>query len=183
MDNASRHSQIGPVYHARTVVSEGGLFFYQVSAKFGTNDANNPDGESLPSEPLTVQLPPIRGNVKLKLSWKPIPNAVGYFLYRTNVDQDFNSISLLTYVNGENGFIDDGSMTSTSVQKPLEQGVLVGCLSSLQYTIRHLTSPHTGKMAPDRHLAHWTLGTRHELCAQSFEHQGNSFDVESGFHE
>lgn len=66
-----------------------GTYYYRVSAVFASNDANNPGGESLPGEVLTIFLPDGLGtslSVVLTLSWQQVPDAVGYRLYRFALD-------------------------------------------------------------------------------------------------
>ncbi|MDF1565741.1 MAG: hypothetical protein P1V51_22090 [Deltaproteobacteria bacterium] len=67
-----------------------GLYFYEVSATFPSNDPSNPSGESLPGEVLTVQLPAISvGGIELTLKWDDLRRedgtlvgANGYRVYR-----------------------------------------------------------------------------------------------------
>ena len=106
-----------------TPVAAGGLYYYRVAALFGPSDANNPDGESLPGELLNVQLPAISdASVTLRLTWQLIPNAVGYFLYRTPVaGAPLSQLTLLAFINSTTpSFNDDGSagVGGRSVVKP-----------------------------------------------------------------
>lgn len=66
-----------------------GLWFYRVSAVMGPTYARNPGGETLPSDPIPIQVP---GNPELKvvslrlditLFWDAVPGAAGYLVYRT----------------------------------------------------------------------------------------------------
>jgi hypothetical protein len=61
-----------------------GVWTYRVAAVFAPTDARNPAGESLPSDPLSIQLPAtIPDTVLLTVSWSMVPGAVGYRLYRS----------------------------------------------------------------------------------------------------
>jgi hypothetical protein len=60
-----------------------GIYYYRVAAVYGPLDPNNPNGESLPSEPQPVFVPDIPVGVRLKLTWLGLPDAVGYRVYRS----------------------------------------------------------------------------------------------------
>jgi hypothetical protein len=102
-----------------------GLYYYRVSAKFPDNDANNPGGESLPGDPLSVVVPTIPDAlVVLTLSWPAIPGADGYYLYRTPAaSSSFETLSLLRYVN-TTSFPDRGFDNIDTAKTPLPEGSL-----------------------------------------------------------
>ena len=60
-----------------------GIYYYRVAAIYGPNDPNNPNGESLPSEPQPVFIPDIPVGVRLVLTWVGLPDASGYRVYRS----------------------------------------------------------------------------------------------------
>jgi hypothetical protein len=81
-----------PSLNVQLQVDEGtssiplGTFYYRVSALFAANDVNNPGGESLPGEYLTIYFPPgLSIAAQINLTWNAIPDAVAYRLYRTPV--------------------------------------------------------------------------------------------------
>ncbi len=61
-----------------------GLWYYRVSAVMTANHPNNPNGESLPSEPLPFKLPTtFLKKVHITLQWDPIAGAAKYRIYRS----------------------------------------------------------------------------------------------------
>lgn len=61
-----------------------GVWYYRVSAVMADDDPSNPGGESLPSDPLSVNLPDaLEGTLVLTLIWDPVPGAKGYRVYRS----------------------------------------------------------------------------------------------------
>lgn len=80
-----------------------GTYYYSVSSIFDINDVNNPGGESLPGETLTVYMPPSAPGtiLKMKLSWNQIPDAIGYRIYRSiSADSSYSQMRLLATVYG-----------------------------------------------------------------------------------
>ncbi|TNF23714.1 MAG: DUF4215 domain-containing protein [Deltaproteobacteria bacterium] len=77
-----------------------GLWYYRVSAVMSSADADNPGGETLPSEPLAIQVPPwAPDNFQVTLTWAPVPGAVGYRVYRTaTADQPLSTVVLVASV-------------------------------------------------------------------------------------
>jgi hypothetical protein len=62
---------------------DGGLYYYGVAAIFPSNDLSNPGGESLVGELLPVQLPSRTEKIILSITWKEVPGAHGYRIYRS----------------------------------------------------------------------------------------------------
>ncbi|MBN2191306.1 MAG: DUF4215 domain-containing protein [Polyangiaceae bacterium] len=61
-----------------------GLWYYRVSAVMGPSDPDNPNGETLPSEPLPITVPTwAPENFALTLRWSPVPGAAEYRVYRS----------------------------------------------------------------------------------------------------
>jgi hypothetical protein len=79
-----------------------GVYYYRVSALFGPGDPNNPNGESLGGELLTIYLQAGGGtSVTIDLSWNQIPEAIGYNIYRTpGPDMGSKDLRLLATVSG-----------------------------------------------------------------------------------
>jgi hypothetical protein len=60
-----------------------GIYYYRIAAIYSATDPNNPNGESLPSEPQPVFIPDIPVGVRLKLTWIGLSDANGYRIYRS----------------------------------------------------------------------------------------------------
>ena len=107
-----------------------GEYRYRVSAVFAANDSDNPDGESLASDAFTVRVPAFTGRgINVSLTWRapvdslgaPLPNVVGYRVYRSPVGGLPGTETLIGSTTGARSFIDDGSATA-SMQKPVPLG-------------------------------------------------------------
>ncbi len=61
----------------------GGIWYYRVAALASPTDPDNPGGEMLPSDELSVQLPDLPGKLQVSLTWTQVPGAVGYRIYRS----------------------------------------------------------------------------------------------------
>lgn len=63
-----------------------GLWYYRVSAVMAASDPDNPDGETLPSDPQPIRVPPsIPGLLHVNLTWSAVPGAASYRVYRSPV--------------------------------------------------------------------------------------------------
>ena len=106
----------------------GGLWTYRIAAIFDANDPVNPDGESLASDPIVLQLPEIStGGVILSISWTQVPDAVGYRVYRSPAaDAGSNSERLVAELTGADmvSYTDDGSVMADMGMEPLPDGAL-----------------------------------------------------------
>jgi hypothetical protein len=110
----------------------GGIFYYRLAAVMASSDANNPDGEGLPSQPFVVQLPDLAGGVDMTLLWDGIPGAVSYRLYRSPTPGLAlgNEVLLaeVTHVGAgtdAQSFVDDNSIDNTGATDiPLTLGSL-----------------------------------------------------------
>jgi hypothetical protein len=106
---------------------DGGTWYYKVSATFPDTDADNPGGESLPGEVLSVQLPDRQENIILTLTWDQVPGADGYRIYRTAAaDGDADNVELLAEVTDgtTTSYTDDGQTAVTTGTVPLPPGSL-----------------------------------------------------------
>lgn len=102
-----------------------GFWYYRISAVFPDTDPSNPGGESLPGEPLVVQLPDTPG-IELTLQWDAIPGASGYRIYRTpTADLSSGEVELLAEVQGGTTltYRDRGDATDPAA-RPLPMGSL-----------------------------------------------------------
>jgi hypothetical protein len=94
-----------------------GTWRYRISAVFSNNSTDNPGGESLPSDPISLKLP-ANGTLRYAptLTWlppvdragAPLPDVTGYRIYRTAVDGLPGTETLLATVAGTS-FVDDGT--------------------------------------------------------------------------
>lgn len=109
-----------------------GYWYYKVSAVFDATDTDNPGGESLPSDEFIVKVPTFPNKkIQVVLSWKaptdsagaPLPNVVGYRLYRTAAANGTSGgeVLLKTFDAATLTFTDDGS-TAPGTEKPLPLG-------------------------------------------------------------
>jgi len=61
-----------------------GRWYYRVSAVMSAADADNPGGETLPSEPLPITVPVwAPEDFQITLRWTPVPGAASYRVYRS----------------------------------------------------------------------------------------------------
>lgn len=100
---------------------DAGTYHYRVSATFAASDPDNPGGESLASDELTLNLPDFPGNkMTTTITWKPpvdalgapLPNVSGYRVYRTAPGGAPGSETLLGTVDAsKTSFADDGTAT------------------------------------------------------------------------
>ncbi len=117
---------------------EGGMWFYRVAATYPTDDPNNPGGESVAGETLTVQLPINPNRIELELTWEPVDGANGYRVYRSPlVDGSVDDLELLTEITcGPTAlcdcsaepekcrYLDNGLVDTTPDTSPLPPGSL-----------------------------------------------------------
>jgi len=100
-----------------------GFWIYAVSSLYPSTDLRNPNGESLPSPVLPIQLPSIANQLILRLSWTQDPRASGYILYRTPyANQSLQSLVEIAVLNGSTTFYYDNGSYSGSTKQPLSIG-------------------------------------------------------------
>ena len=61
----------------------GGVWYYRVAAVFPNTDPLNPDGESLASDPLVIQIPDRPERIHITVVWSGVARASGYRIYRS----------------------------------------------------------------------------------------------------
>lgn len=102
---------------------DGGTWYYRVSAVMPATDSDNPDGETLPSDPQVVLLPAIPDKVHLTIYWIGVSGASGYRIYRSPTpDLMAGSERFLAEVGaGVLQYTDDGSV-APGTGEPLKIG-------------------------------------------------------------
>jgi hypothetical protein len=101
-----------------------GLWYYRVAAVMAGNDASNPGGEALASDPLAVVVPPLPGKVRVTVIWAAVPGAASYRVYRTPAAGELvGAVRLVGTVTGPTTRFTD---TGVNVQAgaPLPEGAL-----------------------------------------------------------
>jgi hypothetical protein len=109
-----------------------GMYQYRVSATFAATDTDNPNGESLASDPFTLRVPTYPDKkIPVTIVWKKpvdglgatLPNISGYKIYRTPKDGMPGSEALIATVTGADTltFKDDGTKMP-GAEKPLPLG-------------------------------------------------------------
>jgi hypothetical protein len=101
-----------------------GLYTYRVAALYAVDDPHNPNGESLPGDPIAVRLPTVPGGVELALSWTPVDRAVGYRIYRSPAADSLAMEHLVDVLDAGTTFVDDNSFVTSTVFEPLRDGAL-----------------------------------------------------------
>ena len=66
-----------------TSAVDSGTWLYRVAVLYAATDANNPGGESLPSDPFVMRLPEVGKTFDVTLTWDAVDGADGYRIYRT----------------------------------------------------------------------------------------------------
>ena len=105
-----------------------GTWVYRVTAVRAANDASNPAGETLASDPLNITLPDLSNLTatplaKVTLSWPAMPNVASYNIYRTSATgQDTTQVRFIANVAQAAttvSFEDTGLVTTTQTPLPL----------------------------------------------------------------
>ena len=61
----------------------GGVYSYRVAAKTDPADPDNPAGETVASDPWVITVPTLAAGAQVTVSWKKVPGALGYAIYRS----------------------------------------------------------------------------------------------------
>jgi len=103
-----------------------GVYTYRVSAVLAADNAANPDGETLASEPQPVFIPDLPQAVVLQLGWPAFADAVSYRIYRSPMpDILFGQEELLAEIPAtQTTFLDDGTGTTDPAGTALPIGAL-----------------------------------------------------------
>lgn len=167
-----------------------GAFTYVISAVFAGSDADNPGGESLPSEPLTLYAPDVPQGVEVELRWSAVPGAdgvteaVSYRIYRTAApDSPISSLALLAEVAAPaHAFIDQNP---AAFLEPAKQPLTVGDLGEWRELPATLNMPRAAyglALADDPSCATYLyiVGGRTDAASQSDSYEYATFDVDTG---
>jgi hypothetical protein len=101
----------------------GGTWFYRVAAVMANDDADNPGGETLPSDVASLELPDLPQKLQVTLTWSAVPGAVGYRVYRTPTPNLVaGQEQLVTTVMGANTLTYTDTGATTTPETPLPQG-------------------------------------------------------------
>lgn len=110
---------IGLERHDETLAA--GRWSWRVAATYAADDPTNPGGESLPGEVISVIVP--EDGAAVRLTWTPVPDAVGYRIYRTAApDAASSDLGFLRDVSATT-FLDTGGTVDDS-RAPLVEGAL-----------------------------------------------------------
>ncbi len=95
-----------------------GRYSYRVSALRPLGDSDNPGGESLASDSLSIQTPAIDQRLEITIHWTEVLDSVGYRIYRSpTANLAGGTEVLIGEVAGNTlSFTDDGSATPGSAQ-------------------------------------------------------------------
>ncbi len=101
-----------------------GVWYYRVSALMADDDAANPGGETLASDPLVVSLPDdLRETVVLTVSWRAVPGAKAYRVYRSpGADQMYGAERLLAEVPASTATAYEDASGAAAGKAPLPLG-------------------------------------------------------------
>ncbi|MBI2394222.1 MAG: IPT/TIG domain-containing protein [Deltaproteobacteria bacterium] len=124
-----------------------GTWYYMVSAiKDAAADPDNPNGETLPSDEIIVTLG-LNGSVKL--TWKAVPGAKSYRVYRTALPNGASHTEVLLK-DGLTGltYTDTGVDTVTSTVTPLRRGS-TGLFVALTQKLARARFNASATIAPD----------------------------------
>ncbi len=114
---------------------ETGSWTYMVSAVFASTDGDNPGGETLPSEAVTIFAPDVPDGVEIELTWDTMVGtdgtpAVEYRVYRTlHVNEGAADVRLMAVVPGTaaatHSYTDDNPLVfEDDTKSPLRIGSL-----------------------------------------------------------
>jgi hypothetical protein len=126
---------------------DAGAWYYQVAAFYDAGHADNPGGETLPSDEVVISLG-IGGGVAL--TWQAVPDAAGYRIYRTeSPDGTSNTEVFLDEVDAATTtYVDDGAVAVDPTRTPLRRGA-TGVWVELDEALVHARRGHAVALAHD----------------------------------
>jgi hypothetical protein len=167
-----------------------GALHYVVAAVFGAMDTDNPGGESLPSETLTLHLPDVPEGVEIELTWDAVLGADGvteassYRIYRTaGPDSTIATLALLAEVAAPTrSFIDQNPAAFLDASKePLTIGDL-GEWRALPAGLNTARAAYGVAVADDPSCASYlyVIGGRTGVASESATYEYATFDTSTG---
>jgi hypothetical protein len=167
-----------------------GAWTYVISAVFSAGDTDNPNGESLRSEPITLYAPDVPDGVEVELTWDAVlgadnaTEAVKYRIYRTTApDTAITSLRLLAEVSSPtHSYVDQNPASFADADKlPLA----IGDLGEWRTLAAELNTPRAAygiSLANDTncdpHL--YIVGGRTDAATQSATYEYATFDTATG---
>jgi hypothetical protein len=101
---------------------EAGTWTYRVVAYFEVLDDINPDGMSLPGDPITVKLPESGAPFHVTIEWTAVDRAIGYRVFRTpTADGTVSTVEWVADVTGLS-FTDTGYGTTPDKYELQDEG-------------------------------------------------------------
>lgn len=167
-----------------------GAWTYVISAVFAPGDEENPGGESLRSEPVTVYAPDVPDGVEIQLDWgavfgfDDVTEAVTYRIYRTTApDSPIASLRLLAEVTAPtHTYTDQNPATFEDADKaPLAVGDL-GEWRTLPDELNSARAAYGIGLAndPDCDPFLYLVGGRTDAATESASYEYASFDPVTG---
>lgn len=167
-----------------------GAWTYVVAAVLDGGDEENPGGESLPSEPLTLYAPDVPDGVEIELTWDPVYGADGvteatsYRIYRTAAaDSGIATLRLLDEVAPpDHTYIDQNPAVLLDANKP---PLAIGDLGEWRTLPDELNTPRAAygialanDPSCDPYL--YVVGGRTDASTESATYEYASFDAATG---
>jgi hypothetical protein len=167
-----------------------GAFTYVIAAVFDAADTDNPGGESLPSEPLTLYAPDVPDGIEVQLTWDAVLGADGvteadrYRIYRTATpDSPVSTLALLAEVAApDRSYIDQNPVAFLDATKaPLASGDL-GAWRQLPATLNTARAAYGLALARDPSCTSYLyiVGGRAGAATESASYEYATFDVATG---
>ena len=167
-----------------------GAWSYAVSAVYAGSDADNPNGESLPSEPVTFYAPDVPDGVEVQLAWAAVhgsdgvTEAAAYRIYRATVPYSpVSSLRLLARVASPvHTFVDRNPAALLDPdQAPLALGDL-GEWRALPATLESARAAYGLALANDSNCDPfvYAVGGRVGMDTESATYEYASFDPDTG---
>jgi len=167
-----------------------GALSYVISAVFGASDTDNPGGESLPSETLTLYVPDVPDGVEIELSWPAVLGADGvteassYRVYRTaGPDSPIATFALLAEVAAPTrAYVDQNPAAFVDANKrPLAIGDL-GEWRALPAGLNTARAAYGVAIARDPSCASYlyVIGGRTGAASESSTYEYASFEPSTG---
>jgi len=173
--------QVSDITLAATGLAPG-FWYYRVAALFATGDVDNPGGESLPSDEIILQVPPIGAKkIQILLAWSApvdslgvaLPNVTGYRVYRTAAVNGTSGQEVLLADNVPGTtFTDDASkVPGAAVPLPLGSTGQWGTLPNMGATRKGLAMSYgVDPATPDKSYVYSFFGMNAATTNSTYEY-------------